>query len=190
MSEIGFLSPHPLRLHPNTNQNNTTQSQVTHPSCVHKISRRVFLPLPLLPLLPTFPAHADRTGKFSTKLTAKRRYLPRITSGLEELSVLTTLSEQDPLSAAAGVTEKISDDLPRAMDLFATTYFSEGNRISERERNLSNHASQVRLGLADVAKSAKRNDKQGIANAFQSVADAANKYKKESSLEELQEKLG
>ena len=37
---------------------------------------------PLTPLLHPLPSFADSTGKLSTKLTAKRRYLPRIQSGV------------------------------------------------------------------------------------------------------------
>ena len=63
------------------------------------------------------PAVADSTGKLSTKLTAKRRYLPRIILGIEKFNAL-SLSDKIKVDAF------INEDLPgfgRAMNLYGAS---------------------------------------------------------------------
>jgi hypothetical protein len=64
--------------------------------------------------------HADSTGKMSTKLTAKKRYLPRIVSGVAEFKALG--KDLTPATVAAflsdGGDKSSSDKLVRAMNLF------------------------------------------------------------------------
>lgn len=97
------------------------------------LSRRAFLALPLLlPLALPLPSLADRTGKYSTKLTAKRRYLPRIAAGFAALRALDVASP----TAVRAFVDGPAADLRFAMPLFSTTFFSEGNRIGEKERVL------------------------------------------------------
>ena len=65
-------------------------------------------------------AHADSTGKMSTKLTAKKRYLPRIVSGVAEFKALG--KDLSPTTVASflsdGGDKSSSDKLVRAMNLF------------------------------------------------------------------------
>ena len=65
-------------------------------------------------------AHADSTGKMSTKLTAKKRYLPRIVSGVAEFKALG--KDLSPSTVATflsdGGDKSSSDKLVRAMNLF------------------------------------------------------------------------
>lgn len=77
-------------------------------------------------------AKADRTGKYSTKLTAKRRYLPRIARGLRYLKAK---------DAQAYV--KVSEDFVTALRLFGTSYYAEGNRIGPLERELTDLAERI-----------------------------------------------
>lgn len=63
-------------------------------------------------------AHADSTGKMSTKLTAKKRYLPRIKTGI---SLFNQLLQQP---TKAGIDSFIADELPnfrRAMSLYGAS---------------------------------------------------------------------
>lgn len=63
-------------------------------------------------------AHADSTGKMSTKLTAKKRYLPRIKTGL---SLFNQLLQQP---TKTGIDSFITDELPnlrRAMSLYGAS---------------------------------------------------------------------
>mmetsp|Transcript_9040 Transcript_9040/g.18272 ORF Transcript_9040/g.18272 Transcript_9040/m.18272 type:complete len:88 (+) Transcript_9040:124-387(+) len=59
----------------------TMRSVSTQPTL--STSRRKVLQGLAWVLFPVGPALADRTGKYSTKLTAKRRYVPRIARGAE-----------------------------------------------------------------------------------------------------------
>ena len=65
-------------------------------------------------------AHADSTGKMSTKLTAKKRYLPRIVSGVAEFKALG--KDLTPAAVATYLSEggdkSSGDKLVRAMNLF------------------------------------------------------------------------
>eukprot|EP01031_Cornospumella_fuschlensis_P027625 gene27624-33362_t len=67
---------------------------------------------------PASVAHADSTGKFSTKMTARKRYLPRIVAGYQQLAPLL----QNPTSFALSSFE--TDELPslkRAMNLYGAS---------------------------------------------------------------------
>ena len=64
----------------------------------------------------SFTAHADSTGKFSSKLTAKKRYLPRVISGALEFKKV----YKDPIK----LDNFYKDDfkgLLRAMDLYGAS---------------------------------------------------------------------
>lgn len=78
------------------------------------------------------PAKADRTGKYSTKLTAKRRYLPRIARGLRYLK-----------AKDAEAYTRVSEDFVTALRLFGTSYYAEGNRIGPLERKLTELAERI-----------------------------------------------
>lgn len=78
------------------------------------------------------PAKADRTGKYSTKLTAKRRYLPRIARGLRYLK-----------AKDADAYTRVSEDFVTALQLFGTSYYAEGNRIGPLERQLTEIAERI-----------------------------------------------
>lgn len=124
-----------------------------------------------LVLLP-FPALADRTGKYSTKLTAKRRYVPRITRGAEAV-----------LSATAE--DSVVDDMLTAMSLFATTYFSEGNRISSREKSLQADVDRAREALRELA-SARRvaaEDRQAL--AIQMIREAVESWLRTADFKQI-----
>lgn len=121
------------------------------------LSRRALLPLLLaVPL----PALADRTGRYSTKLTAKRRYAPRIISGA------TALFRDGPVDLT------IVDDLVTAMALFGTTYFSEGNRISERERELMSDVELAKTALKTILLKRRRADVDGEQAALEALRSA------------------
>jgi len=76
-------------------------------------------------------ANADSTGKMSTKMTARKRYLPRISAGVKELNEAIRTSKVD---------EYIANDLPglgRAMNLYGASlrkgeYPDEVSRQSEK----------------------------------------------------------
>jgi len=109
------------------------------------ISRRAILSIMVSALAAASlkqPALADRTGKFSTKLTAKRRYLPRIEKGVSAFrdlrSKLTAAKENDGYKATvAQFMASTGADLKPALVLFGTSYFSEGNKIGPVEKELT-----------------------------------------------------
>ena len=63
-------------------------------------------------------AHADSTGKFSSKMTAKKRYIPRIKSGQEEFRALSKSLNAASVSAYLTGEKSPSEKLVRAMDLY------------------------------------------------------------------------
>ncbi len=67
-------------------------------------------------LLPTI-VHADSTGKFSTKLTARKRYLPRIISGVSDLRK----ALKSPVSSIASFNTDSLPSLLRAMNLYGAS---------------------------------------------------------------------
>lgn len=64
-------------------------------------------------------AHADSTGKMSTKLTARKRYLPRITEAVTEFNEMAK-SPQAP-SSSTFLAKESADGLGRAMNLYGAS---------------------------------------------------------------------
>ncbi|KAA8496784.1 hypothetical protein FVE85_0513 [Porphyridium purpureum] len=102
------------------------------------------------------PARADRTGKFSTKLTAKRRYLPRIEKGSAALSELLVAlsnessSSQDWHDEVNAFVKTTGEDMASAMSLFCTTYYSEGNKLSKLEKDLTEAAKSMQAHFRNM----------------------------------------
>lgn len=64
-------------------------------------------------------AHADSTGKMSTKLTARKRYLPRITEAVKEFNEMA--SSPTAPSSSAFLAKESADGLGRAMNLYGAS---------------------------------------------------------------------
>lgn len=129
------------------------------------------------------PALADRTGKFSTQLTAKRRYLPRIAKGLGLIRGASP--ENKTWLEGAQSFEAVRDDLTSALRLFGTSYFSEGNRIGAVERALKERADEIDAAAKDLARAVKGKDRTSAGTAYEAILKAANSYVDESKLREL-----
>jgi hypothetical protein len=139
---------------------------------------------------PTAPARADRTGKFSTKLTAKRRYLPRIVSGLEALRSLGAAVSQANMSAdwTAAVAEFVAGpakDMKPAMALFTTSYFSEGNRIGQTERQLKQVQAELYQAIDALEKASKAANEAASVAAYALAVGAANDYIATANLKDM-----
>lgn len=135
---------------------------------------------PLLPFVPP-PALADRTGKYSTKLTAKRRYLPRIITGLELLRATNPAAFAASPSVSVWPTavaqfEERHENFVSALRLFSTSFFAEGNRIGATERALKECVDTLEVALKKVAVAAKDGDREAATLAYQTAATAANTY--------------
>lgn len=137
----------------------------------------------MLPLSIPRLVRADRTGKYSTKLTAKRRYVPRIEKGINALGLLNVSTGNWQEDVASFVKEE-AQDLRTAMELFATTYFSEGNRIGAKERELTECVDQLFKGLDQLKSAAERGDVAGAGNALGAAAGGANRYVQGAKLED------
>lgn len=87
--------------------------------------------------LPPEVALADRTGRFSTRLTARRRYLPRVREGVEAVRARADGDESYPL-----IKETISDWLPPAK-LLASGSVGEGAAAAPKKALLKDALSQV-----------------------------------------------
>lgn len=142
-------------------------------------SRRCFLLALALTPVAVAPALADRTGKFSTKLTAKRRYLPRISRGVAALGALVATLGSGGGSwspDALSFVENDAADLQTAMQLFATMYFSEGNRIGATERVLGELVDELGDNVRGIAAAARKEDRGAAVRCADRAADAANRY--------------
>lgn len=135
----------------------------------------------MLPLSLASPAQADRTGKYSTKLTAKRRYVPRIEKGISALSVL-NVSAANWQADVESFAKDEAQDLRTAMELFATMYFSEGNKIGVKERELAECVDGLFKGLDQLRGAAKRGDVEGAAKALGVTFGGANRYVRNAQL--------
>ncbi len=87
-------------------------------------------------------AHADSTGKMSTKLTARKRYLPRIKDGVEKFNLITTdKAVADAFlkgSTDGGNTKPGSEKFIRAMSLFGASL-----RVGETPDKVSREADVI-----------------------------------------------
>lgn len=126
-------------------------------------------------LLRGAPARADRTGKYSTKLTAKRRYLPRIARGLDLLRAARPQHDAPWTAAVADFSADMPDLVP-ALKLFATTFFAEGNRIGQVEKGLATCVARLELAAKALAKAAEQNDFDAAERLYRDAASAANCY--------------
>jgi len=87
------------------------------------------------------PASADSTGKMSTKLTARKRYLPRVKAGVTEFSKLSL----DSASVTTFSTDSVS--FVRAMDLYGVSM-----RKGETPDNISRQAKELTENFAKEIK--------------------------------------
>lgn len=155
----------------------------SEPTRRRALVRLLALPLALLP----HESLADRTGKYSTKLTAKRRYLPRIAKGMKALGALSTALQdgrEDWQPDVSSFATENAEDLKTALDLFGTTFFSEGNKIGEKERTLSECVREMFASIATLTEAANAGDKQKAAASWTSAALAANRYVEVAKLQE------
>lgn len=137
----------------------------------------------MLPLSFAPPAQADRTGKYSTKLTAKRRYVPRIEKGISALSLL-NVSAANWQADVESFAKDEAQDLRTAMELFATMYFSEGNKIGVKERELAECVHELFKGLNQLKSAAERGDMEGAGSALSVTFRGVNRYVQIAQLED------
>lgn len=164
-------SPASARFRCSTSNSNTALNfpSISRRALLHLVSLAPFIPLPSL---------ADRTGKYSTKLTAKRRYLPRIARGISTLGTLNPNSS----TAVSEYAKDVLPDLRAAMQLFATTYFSEGNRIGALERELG----EIVESFVTVVEAMEKQNLEGgnVKGKWTQAKVEANKYVTIAKLQE------
>lgn len=139
------------------------------------------------------PASADRTGKYSTKLTAARRYKPRISAAVASLSAL------GPILGSSGSSSSSDDAAWRdavrtyvagadsglsAAKLFGSTYFAEGNRISATEKALAEEVREVEAAVARLGTAATSGSRSDAVAAWRAAARAFNAYLTAAKLDE------
>ena len=107
-------------------------------------------------------AHADSTGKMSTKLTARKRYIPRIADGVKKFNAL--LKDQavaDEFFKGAGDKKPGVDNLIRAMNLFGASL-----RVGETPDKISREAEQITAAFrSEIAKAQSNPTKETLAPA-------------------------
>ena len=125
--------------------------------------------------LPSSVCHADSTGKFSTKLTARKRYLPRIVTGVTEYKAF--LAAPTLTNTQSFVEDKLPG-LQRAMNLYGASL-----RKGEVPDEISREATE--LTEAFVGTMSKLVDKKSNAvssEALQNSKKALETYLKFASL--------
>lgn len=130
------------------------------------------------------PTRADRTGKYSTKLTAKRRYLPRIGKGLRALHDANPQNAKDWSSVITAFDERRSDFLS-ALKLFGTSYFAEGNRIGATEKALKHYVDDLSAASENLVRAANVGDLLAAKDAYFAAKKAAEQYITTAKLEEI-----
>lgn len=126
---------------------------------------------------------ADRTGKYSTKLTAKRRYIPRIVSGFESLRNLGTgitesgwTASDEWIAQARLFLDGPAADMKSAMPLFASSYFSDGNKIGPVERKLKEIETEFFAAFNDIREAINSNNSSNTVSAYQRAVERGNEY--------------
>lgn len=132
----------------------------------------------------TESARADRTGKYSTKLTAKRRYLPRIGKGLRALRDADPQTASDLTSAVAAYDNRRSDFLS-ALSLFGTSYFAEGNRIGATEKTLKDCVDQLSTASENLVRAANSGNVSAAKDSYSAAMAAVQRYVTTAKLEEI-----
>eukprot|EP00177_Eucheuma_denticulatum_P004736 GFKZ01008611.1.p1 GENE.GFKZ01008611.1~~GFKZ01008611.1.p1 ORF type:complete len:186 (+),score=19.52 GFKZ01008611.1:186-743(+) len=173
-----FIIPCLPRPHPR----GTVQPQVACSLTPYSRRAALFF-LAALPSTLTFPTLADRTGKYSTKLTAKRRYLPRIERGINALGSLNLDGETWRVDTGK-FADEVAPDMRTAMELFATTYFSEGNRIGVTERELAECVDEIFGAVARMKRLAELGNLEDVKDAVRAASKGCNRYVQVARLED------
>ena len=107
-------------------------------------------------------AHADSTGKMSTKLTARKRYLPRIKEGVSKFNALSTdKAVADEFFNGSGDKKPGVDNFTRAMSLYGASL-----RVGETPDKISREAEQLTADFTKQVMKAKANPtKEALAPA-------------------------
>ena len=108
---------------------------------------------------------ADSTGKMSTKLTAKRRYLPRIKEGVIKFNAI--------IKDNSLVTPFIKDELPsllRAMNLFGAS-LRKGEVPDETSRQAEAFCTKFSSSFVALSKSSKTADTKAALEAARAALD-------------------
>ena len=107
-------------------------------------------------------AHADSTGKMSTKLTARKRYLPRIKEGVSKFNLLSTdKSVVDEFFRGSGDKKPGVENLTRAMSLYGASL-----RVGETPDKISREAEKLTEDFTKLVMKAKANpSKEALAPA-------------------------
>lgn len=96
-------------------------------------------------------AHADSTGKMSTKLTARKRYLPRIADGVNKFNALA--SDESVASTFLRGDKPGYEGFVRAMNLFGASL-----RVGETPDKISREAEDIVAAFnKEIVKIAKSN---------------------------------
>lgn len=72
--------------------------------------------------------------------------------------------------------ENDAGDLKTAMQLFSTTYFSEGNRIGATERALGDIVDEIFDAVGGVKVAAKKGERERSKELCEKAVRAANRY--------------
>mmetsp|Transcript_13033 Transcript_13033/g.40147 ORF Transcript_13033/g.40147 Transcript_13033/m.40147 type:complete len:193 (+) Transcript_13033:72-650(+) len=145
--------------------------------CVDMQRRDLLRFAALLPAAAVLPAQADRTGKFSTKLTAARRYIPRIKTFRDNLKDLKPEVDAKNFAAILAFTSKDGpgEDVKNPLELFASSFFSEGNRASSNTE-LKPTIDSLLGGLKSMQTAAKKKDGSGVTKSYDEVVSSLNEY--------------
>lgn len=111
------------------------------------------------------PARADRTGRFSTRLTARRRYGPRVAFGARALRARAAGDTSAPSTAA------VLDDLLPALRLLASGGVGEGAAAAPTRARLA--AALDTINANAPAADTDNNALQRLIAALDDYADAA-----------------
>jgi hypothetical protein len=105
-----------------------------------------------IPLIST--ANADSTGKYSTKLTARRRYRPRIVNAIPVFQDISQ-SKMNLDASKEYVTSEMFDDLVRAMRLYGVS-LRKGELLDDVSRKIDKIVDSFESNCKSFAKSVSK----------------------------------
>eukprot|EP00640_Fibrocapsa_japonica_P004298 CAMPEP_0113944306 /NCGR_PEP_ID=MMETSP1339-20121228/33092_1 /TAXON_ID=94617 /ORGANISM="Fibrocapsa japonica" /LENGTH=227 /DNA_ID=CAMNT_0000949471 /DNA_START=121 /DNA_END=804 /DNA_ORIENTATION=+ /assembly_acc=CAM_ASM_000762 len=129
-------------------------------------------------------ARADSTGKYSTKATARKRYLPRIRAALDLFLALPEAIEAGRWSQVEEFLGEPRSDLKTAMTLFASSQ-KAGELPDAKSQKNAKRADDVYASLGDLAKAAKTKNTNKALAAYENTKSVLEEYITELKLPPL-----
>mmetsp|Transcript_1109 Transcript_1109/g.1695 ORF Transcript_1109/g.1695 Transcript_1109/m.1695 type:complete len:191 (-) Transcript_1109:20-592(-) len=120
-------------------------------------------------------AFADSTGKFSSKATATRRYLPRIKNASEKFDLLKDEIEKENWGAIENFANEILPDAKPALELYGSAQ-KRGEYPDANSKKFVSLAKEFESNVVLMSKAAKANEKEKVREFYSKAEDSLKQY--------------